>query len=665
MTCGANQVTRHRLGIDNLIFNCSAGFGLWDDDGYINNTMAWNWRRENTTGSTTGQANHKALAYTEGDPFSFTARNNLIIRHRYGASVRHYTGTNGDLDGNAYINCDFVGLDARTSTNLTHLSDLQSYIASKGWTLGDESNGYEGTDAHADIFEDFEEYPEQDADQYNWTIKSTATNIYQAGVHMTTVDGATSSSDTFTAVNPYLFWGSFDRDDLPQQPIYIEDIGAVNVVEVDWSTGDVTIDQTVSIADGARIWPGTTNTPNIGASFFPFGPDAPEEVLGGGSSVPTYYYTNHEQRYQVRIFDASNNVVAIYDDLISVTYKKTVNEVGMAILAVPAFHPLLDYAVDDQLMELFISYPDRHVASGSSIHQSWKADFLGLYRDYQLATDDNGNVYYLLYFPSTLEVLSRYVNAWPASTDGKTSWVGQQLAIIANDVVRWNCTSDATAANGRLRDATVIRDLNDAGAISGTSVVDYRVSPGRNVLDFLQELAPILGFDIDVNRYGSDPTRLEAKQYDGQLGSDLSADIIFSLSLDNLSSAHLSGDRLREKTVAIVGGAGEEASRTYAIVTGVNYAASNDYEMFVNGRDKLDAELEDTGDAALGKEQARRQVGGAISSSLGYIYGRDYNLGDLVSVEFAGAIETKKITSVSVEYGQSQKVTIGVEFSEP
>lgn len=381
-------------------------------------------------------------------------------------------------------------------------------------------------------------------------------------------------------------------------------------------------------------------------------------------TTPTVYYQNKEQRYQIRIFDASNNCVAIVDDLLSLTYQKRVNEVGMAILGVPVGHALLDYAVDDMLMEIFVSYPKR-VPSSNQFNQEYAADFLGLYRDQQLTTDDNGNVYYLLYFPSTLEVLSRYVVAYPANTNNKTSWVGQRLSVICNDVVNWNCTSDATTANGRIRDATIIRDLIDGGAISGTDVVDYAVSPGRNVLEFLQELAPILEFDIDVIRYPFDLTRFEAHQYAGQLGTDRSASVIFSLALDNLEGVFLSGDRLREKTVAIIGGQGEDTARTFAVRTGVNYATANDYEMFVNGRDKADDELEDFGDAALGKAQARAQVGGSALTSLGYVYRRDYALGDLVSVEFAGVIATKKITMVNVDFGQSQKPAFRLEFSEP
>jgi len=53
--------------------------------------------------------------------------------------------------------------------------------------------------------------------------------------------------------------------------------------------------------------------------------------------------------YQARIYDNSNNLLALVDDLVSLQYRKVVNEPGLAVLTVLDGHHLLRQVVDDLL----------------------------------------------------------------------------------------------------------------------------------------------------------------------------------------------------------------------------------------------------------------------------------------------------------------------------
>lgn len=371
-----------------------------------------------------------------------------------------------------------------------------------------------------------------------------------------------------------------------------------------------------------------------------------------------------EHLYQVRVYNSGGTLDAIYDNCVSVMYTKYVNKPGLAVLTVQADHDLLNYQDQNRYFEIWISYPTRTTAI-LGFNQTWQLDFAGLYRDTQFVTDQDGVIYAQIYIPSLMSLLDRYVIAYAADTNNKTVWTGQRLAVIANDVVAANVTEDALVINSRLRDATQIRGLTDDGAIAGTTVVNYSVAPGRSVLEFMQELAPVLGFDFDV-WYSklADPNTFHVKQYAGQLGSDLSASIIFDLALDNASKANYTSDKLRERTVAIVGGPGDGSSRVFAVRYGANYTTDNEYEFYVDARSNDTTELDDIGDAALAKYQARAQVQGQIRDSYGWQYGRDYNLGDLVSISFAGIIAVKKISRVEVVFDQTQKNQISLDFDD-
>ncbi len=368
------------------------------------------------------------------------------------------------------------------------------------------------------------------------------------------------------------------------------------------------------------------------------------------------------------VFNATREALAVYDDLVEVSYRKQCNTIGMAVLTVPEGHPILDLLEDDMVINIYLGVPDSNSMSSPGNYiwrQHWVFDYEGLYRDRQITTDADGNIYYLLFFPSMMEILSRYIVAWPAGVDFRSIFHTYPMAQTLNMVIRRNCTSEATAASGRLRTATVIRNLAYTGHASGSAIASYTAGT-RNVLELMQELAPLCNFDFDVVPEWTFPGNYIFKQYAGQLGTDKSATVVFDLALDNLGAANMYGDRLREKTVAIVGGAGTGEDRTYVIRTGDNYSATNDYEVFVDASTETDtATLEDLGDARLGELKATAKINASIIASLGYVYRQHYNHGDLVTVQIGDVSVVRKIDAVDVTFSQNQRVDVRLEFANP
>lgn len=369
--------------------------------------------------------------------------------------------------------------------------------------------------------------------------------------------------------------------------------------------------------------------------------------------------TRSDYLYQARIYDNSNNLTGVFDDLVSITYRKIVNQVGLAVLTVPDDHPIVAQLVDDLLLEVFFVYKPLTVGGGEVTDQS---DFLGLYRDKQQATDEDGNIHYLLYFVGILDILQRNIIAYPAGTNGKSQWTTTSPRNIANNIVQYNCTSLATTANGRLRNANVVRSLTSNGSGAGTGI-NFAVAY-QNVLEVLQSLAAVGDFDFDIVR-DLVSYLISFKTFAGQLGADRSTTILFDMALNNVVAASLDGGRLREKTVAIVGGAGEGSGRVTSIRTGANQSASNDYEIFVDARSNASTELDSIGDARLTELQARASIDIDIISSEGCVYRRDYKLGDLVTVSFGDTQQVKKINMVEVTFDQDQQTKIRVEFVDP
>jgi hypothetical protein len=149
------------------------------------------------------------------------------------------------------------------------------------------------------------------------------------------------------------------------------------------------------------------------------------------------------------------------------------------------------------------------------------------------------------------------------------------------------------------------------------------------------------------------------------LGQDLSGIVKFSDTWDNLVEPSLVGNDIAESTVAIVGGTGEGAARTFEVVTGPNYVADyNDMEVFVDARSQEATSLIDAGTSRLRDLRARDDFRFNVRQSGAWRYGRDYceagDIGDLVTVQFYEGTGVKRIVGVNISFAASS----GAQSSE-
>ncbi len=374
-----------------------------------------------------------------------------------------------------------------------------------------------------------------------------------------------------------------------------------------------------------------------------------------------------ETIFQVLIIDDTYQHVALYDDVTSLSIQQFWGRGGMAIVTVPEGHDLLSYATLDQLVFIVLTFPTITLPT-ENYGTTWRIQLRGHIRDSQISTDDMGNVFYLIYISDLLEVLDRYITGYPTGINNKSEWTGAEIAVIADNLVDFNATANGTVAGSRIRDVTVVGGLIGQGAIGGSAVVNYSVEPGRNLLDVLTEIGNIAGFVYKVDTefaHVGDWDQIGPLTARQTVSTDRSADVIFSLHLDNVSNLNISSDSLREKTVAIIGGKNVGTSRTFAVRTGDNYAANNDKEIWVDAASKEADELDDIGDFALAQRKARISMDAEIFSSLGYVFGRDFFLGDYVSVFLGGVVAVKLIDSVELVFDQGLQPTQRFELVEP
>lgn len=356
--------------------------------------------------------------------------------------------------------------------------------------------------------------------------------------------------------------------------------------------------------------------------------------------------------YKIRIYNRSGVLQYELIDYRALAYSKAVNQPGTAVITLDGRVPVVRQIDLDWQIEIY----RRDLTFGLA----WYCDFYGFFRDSEERADANGIRSATLYCQGQMSLLSRAIVAYPAGTANRSKYTSTKAETIAKSLVTYNATSAGTTGDGRIRTVTMPTITIETDGSHG-STIDFACA-WQNLLSALQDIAEVGGGDFSLVKTGA--ATWQFRWHDGQLGADKSSTIAFSLSQGNMANPVLRLNTLDERTVAIVGGQGEEASRSVVSRTGANYDASyNAVEVFVDARQMTTtAGLNSAGDAKLSEYQARRGLQFDVLQIPSTVYGRDYELGDLVTTSYGNYTAIKKVSSVSATFDlNGERLTIGME----
>jgi hypothetical protein len=342
---------------------------------------------------------------------------------------------------------------------------------------------------------------------------------------------------------------------------------------------------------------------------------------------------------------------------LSLSCVRRVNAPGLLVFTLRGDHPILSSLADKWQFELW------RKPEGTT----WAREFSGLFRAGGWSYGEKSTI--VLYCPGIMSLLGMRIINYPEDMANFTAFSNDPAETIMKRLVQYNITSDATTGNGRKRNGTnwpaTQISVEEDGA-HGDSRDWYCF--GENLLENLQKLAPIAGGDFDLGKTSS--TSYKFSWSDGQLGTDRSATVMFSLERGNMGVPQYAESRENEQTVACVWGQGEGSLQDYVTRTGTNYSTSNDIELFVNASDVESGNttgLNDRGDQRLREVEAVQSFYFEMLQVPATLYGVHYFLGDLVTVvnPMTGSEYVRKITEVTQTLEGEGKPTIGVEVSVP
>jgi len=362
--------------------------------------------------------------------------------------------------------------------------------------------------------------------------------------------------------------------------------------------------------------------------------------------------------YQLRIVDTAGATQAIITDYLQLAYTRVVNAAGMVSFDLSADHPAISYIVHNNQVEVW--------RRNETIGLAWRREIVGIIRSLTWTTSDSTVV--RVTAPGAMAMLGWNIVAFRAGTANRSLFTNLSARRVMSRIVQYNCTATG-ATSARLRPAT------SSGKISGLYTVTFEAEvTGGNTIDYgcayanvllsLQDVQKIAGGDFDLVKTAG--ATFEYRWYTGQLGTDKTATVRFSLELGNMSEPVFTDERLSERTVAIVGGQGEEADRMIVVETGGGYVVSSRaFEMFVNASsDETRRALVARGDQAIDDARAKPQFSFVALQAPNAYYGVHYDLGDLVTGVYRGVSYTEKVDSVAVQFDSQAGEQIDVQMKQ-
>lgn len=349
--------------------------------------------------------------------------------------------------------------------------------------------------------------------------------------------------------------------------------------------------------------------------------------------------------YILQIKTAAGAVVGYIDDMRGLSYSTQLNASGILSFGLRGDHAKIALLERDGQIEV----RRRDTEAGID----WYTDFYGLFRDEERSADSDGNDQFTAYCVGVLDYLKRSVVAYRAGIDGRSQFTADPAETILKNLVKYNATASGTTGDGRVLNVPAWGAFLSVEADGAGGNTLTRSVSGRNLLDVCQEIAAIGDLDFWLAKTGAQAWEFRT---DDTLGDDRTATVVFSTDYDNMRNPTLRRNRLGEATVAVVGGAGEEAAQVFATRTGTNYhATTNAREVWVSEQQILTAnELNAAGDAALYDLEARDELTFEFVQTQALRYGRDYFLGDLVTARYQDVEQVKQIVGVTVVWQDTQ-----------
>lgn len=361
-------------------------------------------------------------------------------------------------------------------------------------------------------------------------------------------------------------------------------------------------------------------------------------------------------QYTVSVYTSAGVLQAISQDFLVLKISRVVNAPDICMLAynLDTSAYTASFLQIDNLIT--VTRWDTEAGISSTI------EFSGVIRRTVRTYDEKNSLEVLCY--SMMDVLNQRIIAYQAGRNNRSRFTAVPAETIIKTLFNFNIGSSATTANGRALDGRITGMTTSASAGTGTVLsLDCAYS---NLLSTMQDVAEDGGGDFSITYTA--PASWVLTWHLGQLGTDRSATVTLSVPMGTIGELVIDNDKTNDFNAVVVGGTGEGTARLIAtrpatLPTGIALK-----ERFVDARSQKRAGvpyLQALGNRALARMRKRRIYSAKILQNAALKYGRDYFIGDLVTILNAasGVSVIQKVAGVELSFEESGQENIDVQLA--
>lgn len=391
-------------------------------------------------------------------------------------------------------------------------------------------------------------------------------------------------------------------------------------------------------------------------------------------------------QYQIRARNHDGEQIAVFSGdgrgesgggLQWLSYRKRLRTPGGGI--VPIFGdderiPLLE------ILDVGVGVPDTHLDYWLEFWRQdpvwkpeWYRDFVILHRWDSFTQQSEGQIIYEMRGRGLNDLLQAETVRWYKGS-AQAAKIGS-AETVAKAYVNENIGPGATVVAGRDR-AGNFQGLT-VEVTGGTGATWDGDRANKNLLDVLFELAEFAPGDFNLvpSSFHPDPIAMQFQWRANQWGTDKTRGndpaVVFSPENENVENIRWSYSRLDEVNVCDVAGPGKGISRIYRSRTSSAeldspWARRSVVRDARSSQISSTGELDDIGDRVLNEQRSKRTFTFDVIQTEATRYRRDWDIGDLITVEPPGRSFNKKIVGVTigVTSGGDGKETISVEAED-
>jgi hypothetical protein len=356
--------------------------------------------------------------------------------------------------------------------------------------------------------------------------------------------------------------------------------------------------------------------------------------------------------YLVNILDHAGDKIAVIPSWRTLSLELSINNFSTHTLSLDLDDSARQYFAKDR----FVQVMRADIANGLD----WYQEYIGFHRTPSHQITEAHNKIWTSYGRSLEDLLNRRSDLHRADIAARYDGPADDMM---KKLVRENCGPLATlAGSNRLRDANfplfeVEADTSQAGNWKGSRAY-------KNVLEIAKEISLASSVDFRVDLL-SNPFGFRFVTRYPQLGNVVN--LRFGPEYGNVANPQYTASATEEVNVVVVAGSGVTVARDIEIVQSVAVLESpwNDAEIVRDARneDSTDA-LIAVGNAELAKLAERESFVFQLIQTPVTMYGRDYRMGDIITVRFGDIVRTKKIVGVRINVSRDSHEQITCDFSD-